>query len=406
MGIFDKFENMQGLHKEIVAAAGIDPLSVRIEKIFSPTSAQIEGHKCVLMGSNNYLGLTYDETAIESACEALRQSGTGTTGSRVANGSYSAHQNLELQIADFYGKKHAVLFTTGYQANIGFISAIADKDDVILIDADSHASIYDGCKMGNATVIRFKHNDPDDLERRLKRLPADVNKLVIVEGVYSMLGDKAPLKRFVEVTKKYGGYIMVDEAHSLGVFGETGRGLVQEEGVEDDVDFVLGTFSKSVGTIGGFCVSNHEGLNMVRFAARSYVFTASLPPSVIASASETLSRIGTDKSIREKLWQNTDMLYDGLKSMGFQVGPDKTPVIGVFMPDLTNGLMGWRFLIENGVYVNLALPPATPKGTCLLRCSVNTAHSVEDIQKVLDTFAALKEQMPDMAVCTAAVAAE
>lgn len=389
---------MQGLHQQIKDAVGIDPLSVRIEEIISPTKAKIEGHECVLMGSNNYLGLTFDEDAIEQACDALRSSGTGTTGSRVANGSYASHQDLETDIADFYGRKHAVLFTTGYQANLGFISAIAGKDDVILIDADSHASIYDGCKMGDATVLRFRHNDPKDLERRLKRLPEDVNKLVIVEGIYSMLGDRAPLREFVRVSKENGAYIMVDEAHSLGVMGETGRGLAQEEGVEDDVDFILGTFSKSVGTIGGFCVSDHEGMNMLRLAARPYVFTASLPPSVIASARTTLHKIKSEPERRDTLWRNTDLLYDGLKRMGFQVGPDKTPVVGVFMPDLEKGLAAWRSLIENGVYVNLALPPATPKGTCLLRCSVNAVHTENEMKAVLGAFEYLTNNLLSDAV--------
>ena len=401
--LFTKFETMEGLHRQIIEAAGMDPLSVKIEKIISPTRAQIAGHDCILLGSNNYLGLTYDDTAIDNACEALKTSGTGTTGSRVANGSYAGHEALEEQIATFYGRKHAVLFTTGYQANLGFISAIADKDDVILIDADSHASIYDGCKLGNATVLRFRHNDAADLERRLARLPEEVNKLVIVEGVYSMLGDRAPLKDLVGAAKKYGAYVMVDEAHSLGVMGETGRGVAQEDGVEDQVDFILGTFSKSVGTIGGFCVSDHDGMNMMRFAARPYVFTASLPPSVVASAAATLERIATDKSLQDTLWRNTDILYDGLKALGFELGPDKTPVIGVRMPELVAGLKAWRFLIENGVYVNLALPPATPKGTCLLRCSVNSSHSEEELRTVLSVFEKMRDTfMPDAANAEAA----
>jgi 8-amino-7-oxononanoate synthase len=384
--IFAKYEHLTEKHGEIIAATGIDPLAVTIEAIHSPTQARIEGHECIMLGSNNYLGLTFDDKGVEAAMEAVRAEGIGTTGSRVANGSYSDHKALERQIAAFYDKKHAMLFTTGYQANVGFISAIAGKDDYLLIDADSHASIYDGCGMSSATTIRFRHNDPGNLAKRLQRLPEDANKLIIVEGIYSMRGDRAPLQDMVEVAKAHNAYIMVDEAHSLGVFGEKGRGLAEHEGVEADIDFILGTFSKSVGTIGGYCVSNHDGMELLRVTARSYMFTASSPPAVIAGAAQTLARVERDTELRDRLWRNADHLYDGLKALGMEVGPDKTPVIGVMMPDLEEGLRTWRALIENGVYVNLALPPATPSGTCLLRCSVSAAHTPEQLDTVLKTF--------------------
>lgn len=384
--LFDKFRTMESRYTAMVEAAGADPLSMRVGSIHSPTEADVEGRRCVLLGSNNYLGLTFDEAALDAAQAAIRDHGTGTTGSRVANGSYAGHQALERQLADFYGVSHAILFTTGYQANVGFISAIAGKGDTILIDADCHASIYDGCKLGDATVIRFKHNDAADLERRLGRLDSGSRTLVIVEGVYSMLGDCAPLPEIAEACRKHDAYLMVDEAHSLGVIGETGRGLAQAQGVEDRVDFTLGTFSKSVGTIGGFCVSNHPELDMVRFAARAYLFTASLPPAIVASAGQTLKRIAREPALRERVWRNTDTVYDGLSALGFQVGPEKTPVIGVRMPSVEAGILVWRTLLENGVYVNLALPPATPQGVCLLRCSVCAAHTDEQLDRTLTAF--------------------
>jgi len=385
--LFDKFRPLQRQYQELVAAAGTDPLSVRVERIHSPTEAQVGGRRCVLLGSNNYLGLTFDSDALEAASQAVREAGTGTTGSRVANGSYAGHQDLEHQLASFYGCSHAILFTTGYQCNVGFLSAIAGRDDTILIDADSHASIYDGCKLGDATVMRFRHNDPRDLDRRLRRLGEGSNKLVVVEGIYSMRGDRAPLAELLEVAKAHNAYIVVDEAHSLGVLGPNGQGLTHELGLEERVDFIIGTFSKSVGTIGGFCVSNHPELEAIRVSARAYLFTASLPPAVVAAASTTLARIARDPAQREKLWENTEIVYDGLVRLGYNVGPDKTPVIGVMMPDVQTGLQVWQTLLANGVYVNLALPPATPRETCLLRCSVCAEHTREQLDTVLAGFA-------------------
>lgn len=372
---------------------GADPLGMRIERMESPTRAWIEGRPVILMGSNNYLGLTFNPDSQAAAAQALRDLGTGTTGSRAANGSYACHQGIEQQLAEFFGLRKAVLFTTGYQANVGFISAIVGKDDILLIDADSHASIYDGCKLSDATVYRFRHNDPEDLARRIERLPPQANKLIVVEGIYSMLGDYAPLQELVAVAKLHGAYLMVDEAHSLGVLGPTGGGLAQHLGLVQDIDFIVGTFSKSIGTIGGFCVSNHEALDTVRFAARAYLFTASLPPSVVASASASLERIRTDPSLREKLWANTDYIYAGLRELGLQVGPNKTPVIGIAMPDVAACLRGWRTLLEAGVYVNLALPPATPGNSALLRCSICAAHTREQLDTVLAAFKRVKAQL-------------
>ena len=400
--IFKKFAHLGKTREEIIAAAGISPFEVRVEKITSPTEAIINGRKCVQMGSNNYLGLTFDSDVIEQACEALQSDGTGTTGSRAANGSYSAHQELESQVAEFYGLRHAMVFTTGYQANLGFLSAIGGKDDVILIDADSHASIYDGCKMSDATILHFKHNDPVDLERRLKRLPTSQNKLVVTEGIYSMLGDRAPLAELMQVAKKYGAWTVVDEAHSFGVLGKTGRGLVEEEGLEDQVDFILGTFSKSAGAIGGFCVSNHEGLNALRLVSRPYLFTASLPPSVVASVSATFSHIRNNPSLIKKLWSNAHYLYDRLGQLGLVLGPNVSPVIAVWMPDFETGLRSWKYLLDNGVYVNLAAFVAVPGGGCLLRCSVCAAHSESELATVAEAFAVVAENLPDSAKSVAA----
>jgi len=384
--LFSKLKAVREQHARIIEQAGVDPFGARIENIVSPTRARVAGRSCILLGTNNYLGLTYDAEAIEAGAEAARQMGTGTTGSRAANGNYACHQDFERQIADFFGCERAVLFTTGYQANVGVISALAGREDVALIDEDSHASIYDGCRLANATALHFRHNDAKDLRRRLSRLPKDAGKLVVVEGIYSMLGDRAPLAEIVEAAKAYGACVMVDEAHSLGVLGENGRGLAEEVGVEDEVDFIVGTFSKSVGAIGGFCVSRRPELDSLHFASRPYLFTASLPPSVVASSSKALERIRKDRALRAKLWANTDFLYEGLAALGLEVGPDKTPVIGVRMPSLEAGLAAWKRLHERGVYVNLATAPATPRGVCLLRCSLCAAHTRRELGSVLEAF--------------------
>lgn len=394
--IFKKFERLIDIQNTHIAGMDLHPLSMRIEKIITPTQAIVAGKERVMLGTNNYLGLTMDPESIDHTVKIVEEFGTGTTGSRVANGSYSLHQDLEESIASFFGKKYGILFTTGYQANVGFISAMAGRDDFILIDADCHASIYDGCKLGDSTVLRFKHNDAQDLEKRLARLPEDAVKLVIIEGIYSMLGDRAPLADIVTVCKKHNAYILLDEAHSMGVLGKTGRGLAEETGLEDDIDFIIGTFSKSVGTIGGYCVSSHPEFDISRFAARSYLFTASLPPAVVGAAQANLDIIknrGTE--LIERLWRNTDRIYDGLKSMGFHVGPEKTPVIGVLMPGVAQAVQSWQILLDNNLYVNMALPPATPGGISLLRCSVCAAHTDDQIDVILNAFKAVKDQLGD-----------
>jgi 7-keto-8-aminopelargonate synthetase-like enzyme len=265
---------------------------------------------------------------------------------------------------------------------------IAGKGDYIILDIDSHASIYDGCKMGDAEIVAFRHNDVEALEKRLKRLPADAGKLVVLEGVYSMLGDVAPLKEMIRVSKEAGAMILVDEAHSMGFIGENGRGVAEEQGVLDDVDFVIGTFSKSVGTVGGFCVSNHPKFEILRLVCRPYVFTAALPPSVMASSATSIRKLMHNGNKRAHLWENSKTLHKGLRDLGFKLGTDEpqSAIIAVIMPDLERGAAMWQALLENGLYVNLARPPATPAGMTLLRCSLCAEHTSEQVADILDRF--------------------
>lgn len=406
MGLLDRFKAQRELHAQ-VKTCGADPFGVKMEKILSATEALIEGRPTILCGSNNYLGFTFDADCIAAAKETLDECGTGTTGSRIANGSYHDHKALEQDLADFYGMQHCMVFTTGYQANLGAISTLAGPNDFLIIDADSHASIYDACKLGSATVIRFKHNDPADLDRRLARLASEPgNKIVVVEGIYSMLGDHAPLKEFVAVTKKHGAYILVDEAHSMGVMGKTGQGVVEHDGVLDQVDFITGTFSKSMGAIGGFLVSNIEDFDLLRVACRPYMFTASLPPATVASVRKSLAKLRANPGLMNKLWENVDTLYDGARAAGFKVGAQKGPVVAVHINDPARAALAWRALLLNGVYVNLALPPATPSGTALLRCSVSAAHSTEQLERVVTILTQVGRELGLLPAPAHAVAAE
>ena len=393
MGLFDKHIAYRDAYNAI-RQAGADPFSVRFDAVTSPTEGVINGKRTILLGTNNYLGLTFDEQAIASSVKAVQERGTGTTGSRIANGSFEAHVELETALAKFYKRKHAMVFTTGYQANLGVLSTLVGRGDHLILDADSHASIYDGARLGHAEVIRFRHNDPEDLYKRLRRMK-DVpgERLIVVEGIYSMIGDIAPLKEIAAVKRELGGYLLVDEAHSMGVLGEHGRGLAELAGVEDDVDFVVGTFSKSLGAIGGFCVSDMDDFDVMRVTCRPYMFTASLPPAVVSSTVTALRRLEEQPELRHKLMANARRLYDGLSSMGYITGPTSSPIVAITMPDTERAIGMWNALLQNGVYLNLALPPATPDSRPLLRTSVSAAHSFEQIDQVLAVFAEIGAAM-------------
>jgi 8-amino-7-oxononanoate synthase len=391
MGLFDRFASVEQAHTEVKARVD-DPFGVRMDRMLSATEAIIGNRPTILVGTNNYLGLTFDPACIEAAHKALDAYGTGTTGSRIANGSYAPHRDLETALADFYGRQHCMVFTTGYQANLGIISTLAGPQDFLLIDADSHASIYDACRLGTATVVRFKHNDAEDLDKRLRRLADEPgNKVVVTEGIYSMLGDQAPLKEMAEVKRKHGAWMVLDEAHSMGVLGPTGRGLAEELGVEADMDFIVGTFSKSL--VGGFCVSDHPQFDLLRVVCRPYMFTASLPPSVVASATEALRQIRKRPELRAQLWDNVATLYNGFARHGFALGPQMGPVVAIKLPSPDLAVGFWRALLDQGIYVNLALPPATPQGTALLRCSVCAAHSRLQLDKVVAITAKIGREL-------------
>jgi len=396
--LLDKFRPLEERRARLIASSGEDPFHVVVERVVSATEAVVNGHKVIMAGTNNYLGLTFEVSCIAAACTAVREEGTGTTGSRMANGSYAAHVALENELAAFFNCPAAIVFSTGYIANLGILSTLTGSDDVILMDADCHASIYDGTRLGAAQVIRFRHNDPENLEKRLQRLGERAKgTLVVVEGIYSMLGDRAPLREIVDVKSRYGASLLVDEAHSLGVLGENGRGLAEEAAVEGGVDFITGTFSKSLGSIGGFCVSRWSELEYMRYAMRPYIFTASSSPSLIASTRQALQILRRGTGLRTSLWANATRLYQGLTGMGFELGPEISPVIAVKLPvSAEEASVLWGELLSQGIYVNLVLPPATPDGGTLLRCSISAAHSKEQIDAMLDAFAVVSARLqPD-----------
>ena len=386
--LFSKFDPLIATRESLLATGVKDPFGLVMEKVLSPTRAICNGRETILLGTYNYMGMTFDDDVIAAGHEALDEFGSGTTGSRVLNGTYVGHKAVEEALKDFYAMDHAMVFSTGYQANLGIISTIAGKGDYIVLDIDSHASIYDGCKMGDAEIVPFRHNDVTALEKRLGRIPEGAGKLVVLEGVYSMLGDVAPLKEMVAVCRAAGAMVLVDEAHSMGFIGENGRGVAEAQGVLDDVDFVIGTFSKSVGTVGGFCVSNHPKFEILRLVCRPYVFTASLPPSVVATAATSIRKLMHGSNKRAHLWENSKRLHAGLKALGFTLGTEEpqSAIIAVILPDLEKGAAMWEALLGEGLYVNLARPPATPANMTLLRCSLCAEHSDAEVGEILRMF--------------------
>ena len=388
--LFDKFAPLIAERQALLDSGVRDPFGIVMEEVKSPTVAVIKGRETILLGTYNYMGMTFDPDVIAAGKDAFDKFGSGTNGSRALNGTFHDHMEVEQALRDFYGMSGAIVFSTGYQANLGVISAIAAKGEYIILDADSHASIYDGCAMGNAEVVRFRHNSVEDLDKRLGRLPKEPGKLVVLEGVYSMLGDIAPLKEMVAVAQKHGAMVLVDEAHSMGFFGPNGRGVYEDQGLQDEVDFVIGTFSKSVGTVGGFCVSNHPKFEILRFVCRPYIFTASLPPAVVASATASIRKLMHAKDKRERLWANTRQLHGGLKQLGFRLPTDEpeSAIVAVILDDQEQAVRMWHGLLEAGLYVNVARPPATPAGMFLLRCSVCAEHTPEQMAKVVAMFEA------------------
>jgi 8-amino-7-oxononanoate synthase len=387
MDLLDKLRSVEQRSAAFADATAVPGLTV-IERVLGPCEVVVRGRPVLMFGSNNYLGLTLHPDVIDAAQRGAAEYGAGTTGSRTANGTLRIHTLLESELADWFGKRHAIVFSTGYQANLSVIGGLCGASDVILIDSDSHASIYDATRQTASQVVAFRHNSPDSLRKKLQRLPrGQRNRLVVVEGLYSIRGDVAPLGEIVEICRAHGAYLLVDEAHSLGTYGPHGLGCAEAQGVLDEVDFVVGTFSKSLAGIGGVCVSNHGELRVLHYLARAYVFTASGSPSNVESVRAALRVVRRQPELREHLWANIREFRRGLREIGYAIGGTESPIVPILTGDETRTVALWQRLLNEGVYVNLIVPPGCPQDECVLRASCSAAHTPEHLARALDVFA-------------------
>lgn len=364
-----------------VMAAGFYPYFRVVESEQNP-EVTVQGRKMVMLGSNNYLGLTSHPKVKEAAIAAVKKYGSGCAGSRFLNGTLDIHVQLEEKLAKFFRKESALTFSTGYQTNLGIISSLAGKDDVVVIDKLDHASIIDACRLSFAEVKKFKHNDMRSLEFVLSEC-GDRGKLVVVDGVYSMEGDIAPLPDIVKMCKKFGARLMVDDAHGVGVLGRTGRGTAEHFGLENDVDVIMGTYSKSMASIGGFVAASEDVIHYIKHTSRPLIFSASPPPASVASVIAALDIIDQEPERRERLWHNTNKMMQACKQMGYDTGTSETPIIPLLMGEMERAFMMWKYLSDEGVFVNPVVPPATQQGRSLIRTSYMATHTDEMLDRVL-----------------------
>ncbi|WP_442891745.1 aminotransferase class I/II-fold pyridoxal phosphate-dependent enzyme [Dissulfurispira sp.] len=374
-----KFNTAKALQK-----AGVYPFFRVIESAQDP-EVVINGRKMIMVGSNNYLGLTNHPKVKEAAIEAVKKYGTGCAGSRFLNGTLDIHVELEEKLANFMRKEAALVFSTGFQVNLGVISALVGKDDVVIIDKMDHASIVDGCRLSCGEVKRFKHNDMSDLERILNENNGR-GKLVVVDGVFSMEGDIINLPDVINITKKYGVRLFVDDAHGIGVLGKTGRGTAEHFGLENEVDLIMGTYSKSLASIGGFIAGDADVIHYIKHFARALIFSASPPPASIAAVSAAVDIIENEPERIERLWKNTNKMFKGFKELGFDLGPSETPIIPIIVGEDETAFKFVMMLQEGGVFANVAVSPAVPPGKALIRTSYMATHTDEHLDKVLEAF--------------------
>lgn len=344
----------------------------------------IDGKKVLMFGSNSYLGLTNHPKVKEAAIEAVKKYGTGCAGSRFLNGSLDIHEQLEARLAKFVGKEEAILFSTGFQVNLGVIPSVTDRNDYILLDERDHASIIEGRRLSMATYYKFKHNDMESLEQKLKKCDLDKVKLIVVDGVFSMEGDVAPLHDIVKLAKQYNAAIMVDEAHGMGVFGPNGQGVCYAQGVTDDIDLIMATFSKSFASLGGFIATDKATANVIRHTARSFIFSASATPAAVGAVNAALDIMLSEPERIQHLWDLTHFAIEGFKNMGCEIGHTSTPIIPLFIRDNEKTFRVTRELFEEGLFVNPVVSPAVPSEDTLIRFSLMATHTKPQLEYALE----------------------
>lgn len=382
MDLFDKCYSFQDAR--MAQQAGLYPFFIPLSQT-EGTEVTVNGHRLIMIGSNNYLGLTTHPRVKRAAIEAIETYGTSCTGSRLANGTLNLHEELENQLAEFVGKEAAIVFSTGFQVNLGVISALVQKGDYVIVDKEDHASIVDGCLLARGEMKRFRHNDVADLERALASLPQEAAKLVVVDGVFSMAGDIAPLPEIIPLCQEHNARLMVDDAHGLGVIGG-GQGTAVHFGVTQDVDLIMGTFSKSFASMGGFIAGDEQIIHYIKHFARAFIFSASMTPSNVAAALAALQVMKEEPEHVERVNAIASRMRQEYTAMGFDIGTSCTPIIPIVVGDDTKILFVWRVLYDAGIYTNAVFAPAVPPGKALLRTSYMATHTDEQMDRVLEIF--------------------
>jgi 8-amino-7-oxononanoate synthase len=383
LDIFDKCYNFTRAEEAI--SMGIYPYFTPIQEV-RKNKVKVDDKEMIMVGSNNYLGLIDDPRLMKAAKEAVERYGVATCGSRFLNGTLDIHVELEERLAKFMHREAALTFSTGFQTNQGIISTLVGRGDAVITDRMVHASIVDACRLSYGDIYKFKHNDMADMERIISSLDKDIGKLIVIDGVFSMEGDLANLPAIVKIAKKYNARIMVDDAHGIGVMGKNGRGTAEHFGVEDDIDIIMGTFSKSFASLGGFVAGKAKVISYIKHFARSLIFSASITPASVATVLASLEIIKTEPERRKRLWEITKKMKSGFQAMGYDTGQTETPIIPVVIGDDELAFMLWKLLREDGIFTNPVIYPAVPKGQSLIRTSYSASHSNEELDTVLASF--------------------
>ncbi len=387
MDLFEKCRRFQQRPEEL-RRRGLYPYFQPISESLTE-EVVVDGRRMIMIGSNNYLGLTHHPKVVGAALEAARKYGSGCTGSRFLNGTLDLHVELERRLAGFMRKEACITFTTGFQVNLGVISTLVGKGDVVLCDRENHASIFDGCRLAFGRLLKYRHNDMEDLERQLQRVPDDAGRLVVTDGVFSMKGDLVDLPNLVRVAKKYDAKIMIDDAHGVGVLGAHGRGTAEHFGLEDEIDVIVGTFSKSFASIGGFAASSTSVVEFVKHTGRALIFSASSPPAAVAATLAALEIIEKEPERREKLWRNVSHMQRALDDLGYDVEQSRSAIIPIRIGRDIETFQFWRRLHDEGIFTNPVIPPAVPPDEGMIRTSYMATHTFEELDKVVDVFARL-----------------